>query len=68
MNCPDGWMAGKSLDFGPLENAGRNVASRKPPIGWLFVKPSTIFPILGCHTVDGSEIPFPTTWDGAKTL
>ena len=20
------------------------------------------------HTVDGSEIPFPTTWDGAKTL
>ena len=20
------------------------------------------------HTVDGSEIPFPTTWDGAETL
>ena len=20
------------------------------------------------HTVDGSEIPFPTTWNGAKTL
>ncbi len=24
--------------------------------------------VVNNHTVDGSEIPFPTTWDGAKTL
>ena len=24
--------------------------------------------IIVLRTVDGSEIPFPTTWDGAKTM
>ena len=33
-----------------------------------YAKSNTVYIYPWQNAVDGSEIPFPTTWDGAKTL